>query len=288
MPEAVPTIERLLLGAALKRLQVRSGKKAEDLAKAIGKDRARLSRVFDGKATLSVEELTTLLRLLGAEQQAQHELLALGARARERPGRRRYTDLVPRSYTRLPDLESMATEIRMYEPGVLPWPIQIPEYLEAMMTNGDGIWWESSWEERRRRINFRLERQRLVMEARPPKTMHLIITDVTLRTMIGGRETMQRQLEHLLRVIDERPEITVQVLSATEPHNPTQCAGIILLHLGDTLPQVGFLPVAYGPSTYVEAPRDIERLGRAFDRLSLLAKSREESHKMITSLAARR
>ncbi|HEY0806596.1 MAG TPA: helix-turn-helix transcriptional regulator, partial [Pseudonocardiaceae bacterium] len=240
MPEAVPTVPRLFLGEALKQLRAESGRTIDELATDLGKDRARLSRVFEGKGTLSVDELGQLLDLLGAPQAQRRELLALGAEARKRPSRRPYTDLLPRAYERLADLESMATRIWSYEPGIIPGLIQIPEYIEAMMTDGDGIWWESSWEERRNRINFRLERQKLMLAAQPPKSLHFIVTDTALRTEVGGPETMRRQLTHLLWVIDTQSNVTIQILSATASHNPTPACGLMILHLGDTLRSVGF------------------------------------------------
>ncbi len=288
MPEAVPTFPRLFLGEVLKRLRAESGKKTEDLAVAIGKDRGQMSRVLDGKGTLSVDELAQLLDVLGATPDQKRELLALGAEARKRPTRRPYTDLLPRSYERLADLESMATEIWSYDPGIIPGPLQIPEYIEALMTDGDGIWWESSWEERRNRISFRLERQKLMMVADPPKSLRFILTDTALRTEVGGPDVMRRQLEHLLRMIDERPDTAIQILSATAAHNPAQGGGgLALLHFGQTLRPVGFLHGFYGPSTYFDEPIDTGRLFRAFGRLEALAASADESRRVIADLVTR-
>jgi transcriptional regulator with XRE-family HTH domain len=285
VPEAVPTIPRLFLGEALKRLRSEAGMKLDDVAASIGKSRGRLINVLDGKGTLSVEELEQLLDLLEAQPKQKRELLALGAEARKRPTRRPYTDLLPHSYERAADLESMATEIWIYERGTIPGLLQIPEYIEARMTDGDGIWWESSWEERRNRINFRLERQKLMMNE--PRSMHFIITDDALRTEVGGADTMRRQLEYLLHVIDERPSITIQVLSATAAHNPAQSGGLIMLHFGEVLRPVGFLPVVYGPSTYFDEPADTGRLSRAFGKLEGLAASQAKSRKVIADLATR-
>jgi transcriptional regulator with XRE-family HTH domain len=287
VPEAVPTVPRLFLGEALKQLRAESGRTIDELAADLGKDRTRLIRVFEGKGTLAVDELGQLLDLLGAAQKQRRELLALGAEARKRPSRRPYTDLLPRGYERLADLESMATKIWSYEPGVIPGLVQIPEYIEAMMTDGDGIWWESSWEERRNRINFRLERQKLMMAADAPKSLHFIITDTALRTEVGGPDTMHRQLEHLLWVVDERPNTTIQVLAATTPHNPAPAGGLMLLQLGEALRPVGYLPAIYGPGTYFDEPIDTARLSRAFGRLEGLAASTDKSRKVIADLVTR-
>src|SRR5437660_980311 len=165
MAGSVPTVPRLFLGQALKRLREQSGKKLDDAAAHIGKDRSRMTKLYDGKGTLTADELGSLLDFLGATAKQKRELMDLGVEARKRASRRPYTDLLPAAYERYTDLETMASEIWRYEPGVIPGLLQIPEYIEAQMMAADGIFWQSSWEERRNRITFRLEAQKLVMEA---------------------------------------------------------------------------------------------------------------------------
>jgi hypothetical protein len=228
--------------------------------------------------------LTTLLEFLNATPKQKRELLKLGTEARNRATKRPYTDLLPGAYERLADLESMATEIWRYERGVVPGLLQIPEYMEAQMIAADGVWWQSSWEERRNRITFRIERQKLVMEAEPTKTLRFIITDDALRTPIGGPEIMARQHEHILRLIEERPNLTVQIISATEPQNPARSGDLFLLHFGELLSPVAFLPVVYGPSTYFNEPEDTSVFMRVFGRLEGLAMSPDESRKVVEDL----
>jgi transcriptional regulator with XRE-family HTH domain len=286
MAAGVLTVSRLFLGEALKRLRAESRKTLDETAAVIGKSRARLINVLDGKGTLTADELARLLDFLGAKPTQKAGLLALGAEARKRPTRRPYTDLLPSSYERITDLQSMASEIHWYEPGVIPGLLQIREYFEAIAADTEGIWWEGSGEERRNRVTFQLERQRVILEANPPKAMSFVITDDALRTEVGGPETMARQLRHLLSLVDALPNITIQVLSSTVPHNPAPSAGLILLRLGPQLHPVGFLPVAYGPSTYLDDPEDTERVTRAFTRVRELAMSPEESRAAISALVS--
>jgi transcriptional regulator with XRE-family HTH domain len=280
------TVPRLFLGQALKRLRSESGKTLDEVAATIGKSRARVINVLDGKATLTAAELGRLLDFLGAGAQQKTELMELGSEARKRPPRRQYADLVPASYRRIVDLESMATEFCSYERGIIPGLLQTPEYIEAIMAIGDGIWWESSWQARHDRVNFRLARQELIMNADPPKTMHFVIADDGLRTEVGGPEVMARQLRHLLSLIDERSNVTIQVLPTTTANNPAPGAGLILLRLAQHH-AVGLLPVLYGPSVYIDDPVDTDRLSRAFGRVAELALPPEESRDFIDDLAKR-
>ncbi|HEU5472820.1 MAG TPA: helix-turn-helix transcriptional regulator [Actinophytocola sp.] len=286
MAAGVLTVPRLFLGEALKRLRAESKKTLDETAAAIGKSRARLINVLDGKGTLTAEELARLLDFLGADPSKKSGLLALGAEARKRPTRRPYTDLLPTVFERIIDLQSMAAEIDWYERGVIPGLLQIPEYFEAIVADTEGIWWGPSWEQRRNWVTFHLERQRTILQARPAKIMRFVITDDALRTEVGDPRTMGRQLEHLLSLLDEWPNVSIQVLSSTASHNPAPSAGLILLRLGAQQHPIGFLPVAYGPSTYLDDPDDTERLARAFARVRDLAMPPDESRAMIATLLA--
>lgn len=287
MAAGVLTLPRFYLGVALKRLRADSGRTLDELAAVVGKSRARLITVLDGKGTLTADELTRLLDFLGAQSVQKRELLKLGVETRKRPNRRPYADLLPEGYERIVDLESMATEIWTYERGVIPGLLQIPEYVEGLVADADGIWWERSWEERRNRVTFRLERQKLIMDAEPDKALHFVISDEALRTEVGGPKIMRHQLEHLLSLMDTRPNINIQVLSSTVSHNPVPTGGVILLRLGVSLPPLALLSVAYGPSAYVDNPVETDRIVRARIKIEELAMSPDETRKYIADLARR-
>jgi transcriptional regulator with XRE-family HTH domain len=284
----VPTVPRRFLGDAIRRLRLDSGKTLDEAAGVIGKSRVQLIRVIDGKGTISAQELAALLDFLGADPVEKRELLALGVEARKRSTRRAYTDLLPNGFLRIADLEAMAVEIWNYTRGVIPAPLQTSAYVEAQMAIGDGIWWDPSWEERRNRIDFRLARQRQIMAAEPAKTMRFVISAEALRTEVGNPEVMVEQLTYLVKIIDENPNISIQVIPSTAANNPAPEGGLILLHFREPLRPVGFIPVAYGPSTYLDEPADTHRLSRAFRRLQGLALDAETSRDLIVADLATR
>ncbi|MGH7868932.1 MAG: Scr1 family TA system antitoxin-like transcriptional regulator, partial [Candidatus Dormibacteraceae bacterium] len=173
MARAVPTLPRIFLGEALKQLRVDAKKSIDDCAKAVDKDRARITKVLDGQATLSAEELPMLLTFLGTKPPQRKELLALGVETRKRATGLPYLDLAPGSWRRIAFLEALASEIWIYDKGIFPYLIQSSEYVHALMSISDGIWWDTSEEERNNKAEFRLERQRAILEAEKPKTLDL-------------------------------------------------------------------------------------------------------------------
>ena len=282
MAEAVQTIPRVFLGEALRQLRADSKKTLDDAAKAAGKDRARLIKVLDGKATLSGDELDALVDFLGAPATRRTEILALGVEARKKPTGSPYMDLVEGSFRRIAWLESMAKDIWTYEKGIYPYLIQSPEYVEALMCTGEGIWWEQSeGDARANRVAFRLERQRLVFEAPEPKQVEVMFTDDTVVAQVGGPEVMRKQREHVLSVIDRYHNVVVRVVPAAAGDNPAQQGGLSMLRFGDLLRPVGLLPVVYGPSTYFDKVADTERIMRAFNKLRELALSPEQTRRFL-------
>jgi transcriptional regulator with XRE-family HTH domain len=282
LPEAVQTMPRRLLGGELKRLRALAKRSAEEAAAVINKDRSRISRVEDGRSNLTAEELAALLDLYGVTKAERKKLLAMGVEARKRqPKQRAYVDTLPGSYHRISNLEAEASHIFGYEKGIFPGLLQCDVYAEALMAAGDDVWWESSYQERVDRVSFRLDRQRRVLQAEPAKQLEFIITDDALNTEFGGPQVLRRQLEHLLRLLDEHPNLDVRVLSATVADSPAPCGGFAVLRFPEPALPVGLVSVVFGPSPSLDEPADTAALDRAFTRLREMASGKAESRREI-------
>ncbi|WP_367136055.1 helix-turn-helix domain-containing protein [Saccharothrix sp. HUAS TT1] len=278
MGKTVQTIPRRLLGGELRRLRLEAGRSQAQVARAIGKDQARINKLEDGQTNLKPEDLAALLDFLGANDEDRAKITAMGVEARKRqPRSRAYVDLLPGSYNRIATMQGQASAIKSYERGIFPGLLQCHEYAEAIVAACDGLWWESSERERANRVAFRLERQRRVVAAEPPKDLEFIVTDDALRTRFGGPEVMRRQFEHILEVTADRPNIEMRLLPATAADNPAPHGGLTLLSFAEPAPPVGFVSVVYGPSPYLDQRSDTEALTRVFDQLRGMALSPAES-----------
>jgi transcriptional regulator with XRE-family HTH domain len=275
--KTVQTIPRRLLGGELRRLRLGAGKSQAQAAQAIGKDQARINKLEDGQTNLKPDDLAALLDFLGATEDDRAKIIAMGVEARKRhPRSRAYVDLLPGSYNRIANLQMQASRTESYERGIFPGLLQCPDYAGAVVAAGDDLWWESSDQERAGRVAFRLERQRTVLRAEPPKELDFIVTDDALRTEFGSPEVMRRQFEHLLGLLDQ-PEVSIRLLSSTARNTPAPHGGFTLLRFSEPAPPVGFVSVVYGPSPYLDEPGDTDALTRVFARLKDMASSRAES-----------
>ena len=281
MAEAVQTIPRVFLGEALRQLRDSSKKTLDDAARAAGKDRARLIKVLDGKATLTAAELDALVAFLEATPAQREEIVALGVEARKKPAGSLYMDLVEGSHRRVAWLEAMAHDIWQYEKGIYPHLLQSPTYVRELMIGYRGIWWEGSEEELENRVTYRLERQRQVFEADHPKQVEIMFTADTLDAMVGGSEVMREQRGYVLDLMDQYPNLTVRIVPVETKGNPAQSGPLTMLRFGEALQPVGFLPTVYGPSAYYDRVTDTERIMRAFNKIRELAWSPEKTREHL-------
>ncbi|MFD3760721.1 Scr1 family TA system antitoxin-like transcriptional regulator [Streptomyces sp. NPDC058622] len=94
-----------------------------------------------------------------------------------------------------------------YEPLLIPGLLQSQEYMEALMGDASPPMDADTIEER---VRKRLQRQETM--AHRIKTVYgFIIGEAAMRTDVGGREVMRRQLDHLLQVSEQR-NVFIQVL----------------------------------------------------------------------------
>lgn len=280
MPGVKQTVERRQLGMLLKRLRAESNVAQAAAARAIGRKQTQLSRVEAGQGSLSVEQLTVLLDLYGAGKEDREVVLSLGVQARKRQRGRTYTDELPGGFQRLAALEADAVAIRSYEVGVIPGLIQSPDYVRRSLGSASGIWWEESDDELDNRVRFRLERQQLVLDSEKTRALHFIFGEEALRHVVGDRSIMRGQVLHLLALLERLNGLTVQIIPTDTPDNPAPGGGFMVLDYASS-PRIGFVSITYGPSIYHDQDDDTDVMLRAFEHLSALALSPEQTRSLL-------
>lgn len=282
MAKGVATPARVFLGEALKELREDSGRTLNELAACIDKDRTRIINLLNGEATLEDGELTSLAKFLGAKGHRLRALQALNREARKPPTDDPYTSLGPDSWRRIAYLEAKAQAIMAYESGIFPAQIQSPEYTGALLKAVEGVWLDQLDEHAlRSRVDFRIWRQRQVFHGPEPKRVRLLFTEEALDARFGSPEVMRAQFAYVLDAIQERSDLIVRIIPRSAWNNLAQGSGLVLFEFGSIRRPVGFLPVAYGPSAYLDKADDTARMQRAFQRLESMALSPEESKDLI-------
>lgn len=274
------TVERRQLGLMLKKLREQKGVSQYEAAAAISRKQTRISRAENGVGSLDLNELDKLLAYYGVEERERETALALGTEARKRQRGRTYTDQLPRSFERLADLQADASAIGFYDTGIVPGLAQSTDYARAVITAGNGVWWEPNEGEVESRVAFRLEQQRRVLEADKPKHVSFVLTETALDQVVGSVSVLRGQILHLLQ-LSERPHVTVQVLPHGVPNNPLLSCGLITLDFAGAAPRIAFVPVLFGPSTYHDQEVDTAPMFRAYERVQGLALDPESSRTQL-------
>lgn len=274
------TVERRQLGLMLKKFRERKGVSQADAAREIGRKQTRVSRAENGVGSLAPEELESLLDFYGINENERATALALGGQARKRQRGRTYTDHLPRAFERLADLQADAHSIGFYETGIVPGLAQSPDYAREVIAACDGVWWERSESEVRNRLDFRLEQQRRVLEADLPKDISFVLNETVLCQVVGSVSVLRGQILHLLR-LGERPNVSVQVLTTTEPRNPLLGAGLITLDFGGSAPRIAFVSGTFGPAIYHDQEEDTGPMFRAFEIVRARALDHDRSRALL-------
>ncbi|MEV7783016.1 helix-turn-helix transcriptional regulator [Kitasatospora sp. NPDC088351] len=172
--------------------------------------------------------------------------------------------------------EARATEIRVFEPSIIPGLLQVPEYAAVHADAGvrRGV---ITQDQAHDRLTFLAARQRMHKRTKPP-LLHAVIDESGIRRATGGAAVMADQLDHLIAMA-ERPHVVLQI------------APFALI---EPLPFSGFITLLTFPDRsvagYTESAergfviRDAETVTsweRAYDRLQVEALSMAASLALI-------
>ncbi|MFE6686310.1 helix-turn-helix transcriptional regulator [Streptomyces sp. NPDC057743] len=108
--------------------------------------------------------------------------------------------------------ESQAAEIRLFEMGVIPGPLQTREYAEALeavnVQRGD-----LTADQAAERVDFLIERQTALVRPQAPLVI-VVLDESCIRRPVGGPAVMERQLARLIAFAEE-PNTSLQVAPFT-------------------------------------------------------------------------
>ncbi|MCC9311450.1 Scr1 family TA system antitoxin-like transcriptional regulator [Kitasatospora sp. RB6PN24] len=178
------------------------------------------------------------------------------------------------------DLESRCRELREFQTGIIPGLLQTREYAAALTGAAveRGTITEAQADER---LAFLSVRQRRVLDGRSAPVIHSVMEEACLTRLVGGREVMRQQLEHL-SVMAKRPNITLQIAPQSLGELVPFLFPIVLLTMPDRS-VIGYTEThARG---YVERRSAVcAAWERGYDRLQVEAMSTAASSDVIRSI----
>ncbi|WP_394426597.1 helix-turn-helix domain-containing protein [Streptomyces sp. SGAir0957] len=207
-PKSAPTVLAIVLGRRLAALRETAGFTAVQAAKQLRIAQTTVTRMEKAETSLKFATVKTLLEIYGAPQGEIQEFLALLDQAATPGWWQTFRDVLPGWFGVHVSLETAATELRGYEPGVVPGLLQTPDYARAVMERGLPRMSPDALE---RSVDLRIKRQEILTRKEPAPPQLWVITDETsLRRPAGSTAVMREQIEHLLDVAD-LPNVSLQV-----------------------------------------------------------------------------
>ncbi|MGW5119642.1 helix-turn-helix domain-containing protein [Streptomyces noursei] len=207
-PDASP---QAAFGARLRRLRKARGWKQKDLAQRTGYSSVHISQAENGRKfpTLRFSKAVDVaFGLTGTADAFEHECREI-----------KFGSLLE-GFPEYVKHEKAATEIRLFQLGLVPGLLQTPEYARTV-AEGDVQRGAITPEQAEERCSFLSERQAVLARPRPPMVI-VVMDESCLRHAVGGAEVMEPQLQRLIEVAS-LPNWVVHVspfeLGARRPFN---------------------------------------------------------------------
>ena len=264
--EPAPTLLKMLVGVQLAGAREDAGLSQEQAARSLGFSAAKLSRIEAGKGRRPPTEgdVRALLELYGTDDYEVSVLLRLLERAGEPGWWQRYDKrLMPEWFDRLVGLQEAATTIRTFEIQYVPGLLQTPEYTRAVVERGLPT---APAAEVQRRVELRMRRRELLDRADAPQLWAVVDESVLLR-VLGSREVMRAQLEHLIEMA-QRPHVVVQFVPLDVTNASAPAIPVTYLRFGGVeLPDIVYLEHIRS-ANFLEDRDETEEYRVVLDRLA--------------------
>ncbi|RLL65602.1 DUF5753 domain-containing protein [Streptomyces phytohabitans] len=258
-----PAVPRMVLGARLRTLREAEYVSREEAAEAIRAEPALITALELGRVSCRPRDVADLLTIYSVSDESERAmLLALTEQANTCGWWQEFEDVVPGWLHTYLGLEQTADVIRGYEVQFVPGLLQTEDYARAVIDLGHA---DASEDQRERRVELRMRRQRILHGPRPPH-LWCVIDEAALRRPVGGPDVMRAQLRHLVEVC-ELPHVTVQLLPFRAGAHPAAGGPVTLLRLPQReLPDVVYLEQLIG-AAYPDDPEQVESYRHVIDQL---------------------
>jgi transcriptional regulator with XRE-family HTH domain len=249
-----PTVQRMLVGAQLRRLRTEAGLSREQAGEAIRASEWKIHRLENGQVGFKERDIIDLLGLYGVTDPTEiAEFVALAREANSPGWWQHYGDVLPPWFRTFVDLESVATLIRTYEGQFIPGLLQTDDYMRAVV---QGAHLDESAEEVGRRVRLRMARQIVLTREQPPR-LWAVVDEAALRRPVGGPEVMRGQLERLIEAT-KLPNVTLQVLPFDAGAHPAMVGSFSVLRFPEEeLPDMVYLEHLTS-ALYLNKPEEVD------------------------------
>jgi transcriptional regulator with XRE-family HTH domain len=252
----------------------------EEVAERTGVNVATLYRIETARVRPQARTLAALLDVYGLEEPKRTELMTLLKQSAHRGWLNTFATDLPERYTSYIEFEAEASEVLNYECLFIPGLLQTEGYARAAI---EGALPESTRDEIESRVEARMQRQAVLSKEQPLK-LWAIVDEAAIRRVVGGRDVMREQLEHLVR-ITELPTVHLQVIPFNAGAHPGMPGSFVVMNFAEALgPEIVYIDSQAG-DLFLEEETDISRYNLVFTHLRAVALSPSASVSLLAATA---
>ncbi|MBT2505466.1 MULTISPECIES: helix-turn-helix domain-containing protein [Streptomyces] len=280
MPSNVnPTVRRRRLGQELRRLRELKGMTAEEVAERLLVSQSKISRLENGRRSISQRDVRDLCGVYEVEDhRIVDSLMQMAKDSRQQGWWHAFGDI---PYSVYIGLETDAASLRVYDPQIVPGLLQTPQYAEALIT---GALPETGPTDVEKRVKVRLRRQERILAAENPLRLWAVIDEAALRRLVGDKQLMREQLEHLVEQ-SQLPHVTVQILPFEMGAHPGISGHYAVLEFPDASDSSVVYIEGVTSDLYLEKANDVQKYSVMYEHLRAQALNVEASRQFIADIA---
>ncbi|MFD3594114.1 helix-turn-helix domain-containing protein [Nocardia sp. NPDC058640] len=260
------TMPRRQLGRHLRDLRNRARMTTRTAASQLEWSEAKIWRIETGQTSLRSLDVEAMCKVYGAPTDLVEPLAALARETKARGWWTSYGDVIAEGFEVYIGLEEAASELSVYEDGLIPALLQTQEYAKALLEQTIPELTESELE---RRLAVLAARQALIARTDSPLHLHVVLAESVLTRRIGDDRVRAGQLARL-KELAERETVNIDVVPADSGyHAGLESGRFVILEFGvdDSVdrpePPVVYVETFAG-STYLDKPAEFERYRDAF------------------------
>ncbi|MFC5905636.1 helix-turn-helix domain-containing protein [Streptacidiphilus monticola] len=269
-----PTVRRRRLGAELRKLREQKGLTAEEVAQQLLVSQSKISRLENGRRSISQRDVRDLCTVYGVTDEGMVEgLMAMARESRQRGWWHAFGDL---PYSVYIGLEAEASRMLTYESLLIPGLLQTRDYAAASVA---GIEPDRDAEAVARRVDVRMRRQERI-DGDKPLDLWVVMDEAALTRVVGNKEIMREQLEHLLE-LSERPHVNIQVLPFEAGAHPGMTGTFSIIEFPESADTAVVYLEGVTSDLYLEKEAEVRRYTGLYTHLQASALSTAESRARI-------
>ncbi|MFF5921722.1 helix-turn-helix domain-containing protein [Streptomyces flavochromogenes] len=273
-----PTVRRRRLGQELRKLREAKNMTAEQVAERLLVSQSKISRLENGRRSISQRDVRDLCGVYEVEDERMVDSLMQMAKDSRQQGWWHAFGDIP--YSVYIGLETDAESLRMYEPQIIPGLLQTHAYAEAVIT---GALPESTPADIEKRVTVRTRRQERIRDEERPLRLWAVIDEGALHRIVGSRQLMVEQLEHLIEQ-SHLPHVTVQVIPFEMGAHPGISGQYSILEFPDTSDSSVVYIEGVTSDLYLEKAQDVGKYSVMYEHLRAQALNVEQTRDYISEM----